>query len=103
MLVSSAILGMLAVAAAAGSGVAPINNPAILNIGYLCRWQERCMSHQEKAMNRAVAYVKDRHPPIWKVQLCNRNASRKRSRVDWVGFNNCIRNPIVRPAARRRR
>jgi hypothetical protein len=101
LLISSAILSMLAVTAAAGSGVAPINNPAILNIGYLCRWQERCMSRQEKAMNRAVAYVKKRHPPSWKVQLCNRNAARKRSRVDWVGFNNCIRNPAVRRAARR--
>lgn len=96
MLVSSAILGMLAAAAAAGSGVAPINNPAILNIGYLCGWQEQCMSRQERAMNRALAYVKHRHPPLWKVQQCNRNASRKRARVDWIGFNNCIRNKSVR-------
>lgn len=90
------------------AGDAPRNpalvmRPAILNIGYVCRWDSRCMKRQEQAMNRAVKYVRKYRPPPWKVQLCNRNASRGRSRVDWIGMNNCIRNPLLRPPPRKRR
>ena len=78
--------------------------PAILNIGYVCRWDPRCMRKQEQAMNRSVKYVRKYRPAAWRVQLCNRNASRGRLRVDWIGFGNCIRNPnLRRPASRVRR
>lgn len=75
--------------------------PAVLNIGHICRWDRGCMKKQQQAMRRALSYVNKRRPPVWKVQLCNRNASRRRSRVDWIGFNNCIRNPSLRPAPAR--
>jgi hypothetical protein len=42
-------------------------------------------------------------PPNWKVQLCNRNASRGRDRVDWIGFERCIRNPKLKKPSRRGR
>lgn len=80
-----------------------LQQPAVLNIGHICRWDRRCMKKQQQAMRRALSYVNKRRPPVWKVQLCNRNASRRRSRVDWVGFNNCIRNPSLPPAAARKR
>ena len=81
----------------------PLMRPAILNIGYVCRWEARCMRRQEQAMNRSIKYVRKYRPPAWKVRLCNRNASRGRSRVDWIGMSNCLRNPRLRPPARSRR
>ena len=77
--------------------------PAVLNIGHVCSWQPRCMKKQEQSMQRALKYVRKYRPPAWKIQLCNRNASRRRSRVDWIGFDNCIRNPSLRPPATRKR
>lgn len=94
---------LLAGAAEARDTRAPLNNPALLNIGFVCRWNSRCMTSQQRAMNRALAYVRKYRPPAWKIQRCNRNASRQRGRVDWIGFNNCIRNPAVRPLASNRR
>jgi hypothetical protein len=44
--------------------------------------------------------VKTRKPPVWKIQVCNRNASRNGTRKDWVGFNRCIRNPAIRSQKR---
>jgi hypothetical protein len=96
-------------AAPAAASLPPLRNPALLNIGFICHWQQRCMERQEKAMRNALSFVDRRRPPAWKVQLCNRNASRtrtygdwRRGRVDWIGFNNCIRNkrldpPRIRP------
>jgi hypothetical protein len=52
-------------------------------------------------MARALTFVRKQRPPVWRVQLCNRNASRGRNRVDWVGFDNCIRNAALRPASTR--
>lgn len=78
----------------------PLRNPALLNIGFVCRWQERCIGRQERAMERALKYVRKNDPPAWKIQLCNRNAGRNGTRVDWVGFNNCVRNPALRPPVR---
>lgn len=72
--------------------------PAVLNIGHICDWNRRCMRKQQQAMRRALDYANKHRPPVWKVQMCNRNASRRWSRVDWVGFNNCIRNASLRPA-----
>lgn len=75
----------------------PLRNPALLNIGFVCRWQANCIRSQKRAMARALQYVKKYPPPAWKIQLCNRNSSRNGTRKDWVGFNNCIRNPALRP------
>lgn len=99
--IAAAILGT----GGAGSTQAklpPLRDPVFLNIGFVCQWQERCMDRQRRAMKRALAYVKKNHPPAWKIQLCNRNASRNRGRgrVDWVGYYNCIRNPGLRQPAR---
>lgn len=88
-------LGWFAAAAAARAPL--IQNPVLLNIGYVCRWQAGCMDRQERAMKRALRYVRKHDTPIWKVQLCNRNASRGSSRVDWIGYYNCVRNKIFRP------
>jgi hypothetical protein len=44
-----------------------------------------------------MKFIDKRQPPLWRVNTCNRNAARGRSRVDWVGFDNCIRNEDVRP------
>ncbi|MEO6225265.1 MAG: hypothetical protein ABIO80_05380 [Sphingomicrobium sp.] len=89
---------------------APLYDAVALNIGLNCRWQPRCMADQRKAMQRALGFVGSKHPPAWRVQLCNHNASRGRNRVDWIGFNHCIRNttlaplpPPPRPAVRHRR
>ena len=85
-------------AAASARSPAPLYDPVSLNIGLSCQWQHPCISEQTKAMKRALKYVKNKRPPSWQIQTCNRNASRRRFRVDWVGFNNCIRNAAIRPA-----
>ncbi len=73
----------------------PLRDPVFLNIGFVCKWQERCMRDQQRAMKRALGYVRKYRPGTWKIQLCNRNAAR-RGRVDWIGFENCIRNRRLR-------
>jgi hypothetical protein len=89
---------------AAEAKTPPLRDPAFLNTGFVCRWQERCMVRQRAAMNSTLAYVRAVKPPSWKIELCNRNASRGRDRVDWVGFEHCIRNPkLKKPASQRRR
>ena len=75
----------------------PLRNPTLLNIGFVCHWQARCIKQQQRAMKRALGYVKTYQPPAWKIQVCNRNSSRNGTRKDWIGFDNCIRNPAVRP------
>ena len=57
------------------------------------------MGSQLRAMDRALDYVSKRRPRPEAVQLCNRNAARKHYRVDWVGFDNCIRNWKLRRSA----
>lgn len=76
---------------------APIKDPAALNIGLNCQWQQRCMREHKRAKKNALKYVDKYKPPVWRVQLCNRNAGRGRLRVDWVGFDHCIRNLALRP------
>ena len=92
---------------AAEAKLPPLRDPVFLNIGFVCRWENRCIERQRKAMDRALAYVKKTRPAAWKIQQCNRNASRSRGRVDWIGYNHCIRNPkLTRSsnyASRRRR
>lgn len=91
---------LLAVASAAMAAQArvPLYDSVGLNIGINCRWQQKCIRDQQHAMTRALSYVSKRQPPVWRVHLCNRNASRGRDRLDWVGFDNCIRNAALRPA-----
>jgi hypothetical protein len=98
-------------AAAAAAGVIAIcrsayarpllHDPVELNIGVSCQWQPRCMAAQRAAMKRSLVYVSRQRPPHWRVQLCNRNAARGGYRVDWMGFDNCIRNPALKRRSRR--
>ena len=81
-----------------------LHDPVALNIGVNCQWQPRCMAQQRAAMNRALRYVAKVRIPQWRIQLCNRNASRGGNRVDWIGFDHCIRNSdLRRPAGLRKR
>jgi len=96
------VLGILGLSAVAVAEARPplYQDPVRLNIGYLCKWQVKCVERQQAAMRKALSYV-DRHdPPIWRVQQCNRNASRTRSQVDWIGFYNCIRNSNLKSSHR---
>ncbi|HEX8839484.1 MAG TPA: hypothetical protein VF750_03325 [Sphingomicrobium sp.] len=77
-----------------------LHDPVELNIGVNCQWQARCMAAQRTAMRRSLAYVSSNRPPQWRVQLCNRNAARGGYRVDWIGFNHCIRNAALRKTTR---
>ena len=86
----------MAVGASPASAAPLIRNPAMINIGFVCRWQQSCMNTQQRAMRRALSYVRKARPPVWKIQQCNRNAARGRSRVDWIGYYNCIRNPRLK-------
>ena len=95
-----ALWSTLGLTASAQAKPPPLRNPALLNIGFVCRWQDRCIDKQQRAMNRALKYVSKRRPPAWRVQQCNRNAGRNGTRVDWVGFDNCIRNADLDPPRR---
>ena len=88
---------MLCAGTRAEARSAPLADPVSLNIGLSCQWQQRCMSKQKKAMKRALKYVRKEQLPSWRIEMCNRNASKSRSRVDWIGFNNCVRNFELRP------
>ncbi|GAA4744222.1 hypothetical protein GCM10023264_06890 [Sphingomonas daechungensis] len=88
-------VGVAGAGAAAGK-LPPLRDPVFLNIGFVCQWQNRCMDQQQRAMKRALSYTRKATPPSWKVHLCNRRAVQRRSgRVDWISYNNCIRNPNV--------
>ena len=80
----------------------PIYDPVLLNIGLVCRWDNRCMERQKNAMKRATKFVAKYRPPLWRVQQCNRNAGRGGPRVDWIGYDNCIRNAALRQTPPRR-
>jgi hypothetical protein len=94
---AAAALVLCCVTAPVAAGLSPLNDPGFLNIGLSCRWENRCMSVQRKAMKRALGYVRKYQPPTWRIQLCNRNAARGYQRVDWIGFDHCIRNEALRP------
>lgn len=72
-----------------------LHDPVTLNIGVNCQWQPRCMALQREAMKRALGFVSKTRPPKWRIQLCNRNAGRGGNRVDWIGFDHCIRNAAL--------
>ena len=88
MLVAFALIGV----AASAQPSPPLYDPVTLNIGLSCQWQKHCIDEHRRAMRRSLKYVAKYHPPIWRIHQCNRNASRKWERVDWIGFNNCVRN-----------
>lgn len=81
---------------------APLYDPVFLNIGINCQWQQRCEQRQRAAMADAARFIAARHPPLSKIHLCNRNARRGTARVDWVGFNSCIRNSHLDGSSRGR-
>ncbi|MGZ2412904.1 hypothetical protein ACUXST_002346 [Sphingomonas sp. F9_3S_D5_B_2] len=83
---------LLLCAPAPASAQPPLTEPGFLTIGLTCRWDSQCIHVQRKAMKKALGFVRKEHPPAWKVQLCNRNAGRGYQRVDWLGFDHCIRN-----------
>ena len=82
-----------------GATASVLHDPVALNIGVNCHWQTRCMSQQRAAMKRALNFVARSRPPQWRLQLCNRNASRGGNRVDWIGFDHCIRNAALKEPA----
>src|SRR5688572_16254684 len=88
-----------AVAAAAAAAaqsrwepVPPLKDPVLLNMGFVCHWQRPCIENQRRAMWSSLKYVNRHKAPTWKIQLCNRQASRNGTRKDWVGLNRCVRN-----------
>ena len=100
--VAAALIALIALGAD-GHAAAPLFDPVTLNIGINCQWQQRCERRQLKAMARARDFIAKKHPPLWQIHLCNRNARRGPSRIDWVGFNACVRNArLAAPRARRR-
>ena len=101
---SSAILlvGAALFGAAPGAATAPLNDPILVNTGFVCRWEPRCMRKQDSARKRALRYVSRKHVAPSKIHLCNRNASRARHRVDWIAFDHCIRNGRLQPDLRAR-
>jgi hypothetical protein len=92
----------VAALALAGTGpvqarpLAPLYDPVSLNIGLACQWKYSCVEAQTRAMKRARSYVARRKPALRQIHQCNRNAARSGGRVDWIGFDNCIRNPRLR-------
>ena len=90
------VLVALESAAPAAQARVPLYDSVSLNIGLNCQWQRHCMAAQQRAMTRALEYVRTERPPRSRIHLCNRNASRGHNRVDWIGFDNCIRNASLR-------
>ena len=89
------MLGWAAAGAVAAPGVAAIH-PVVRNINLLCKSQSSCTQRQWRAMQSAFAFMREKRIPVWKIEQCNRNAAKQRSRIDWIGFNNCIRNSKVK-------
>jgi hypothetical protein len=81
---------------------APLYDPVFLNIGINCQWQQRCERQQREAMRDAAKFIAAKHPSLPAIHHCNRNARRGTARVDWVGFNRCIRNKHLGQAVRLR-
>jgi hypothetical protein len=91
-----AALTIIGPASAGARPLAPLYDPVTLNIGLACQWQHHCIDAQVRAMKHARSFVARRKPPPWRIHQCNRNAARSGHRVDWVGFDNCIRNARLR-------
>ncbi len=83
-------------AIAASAKVPPLHDPVFLNIGFVCQWQDACITKQQRAHRRSLSYVKKKKPATWKVQFCNRRATfRRTGRIDWISYYHCIRNPKI--------
>ena len=95
-----AALLVTALPAGAGSSRAILYDAVALNIGVGCQWQAPCITRQRTAMVSALSYVARKKPSQSLIHLCNRNASRGGGRVDWVGYENCIRNPRLKRRSR---
>ncbi|WP_308517550.1 hypothetical protein [Sphingomonas flavescens] len=95
-----AVLLLTAMSADASSRRPILYDPVALNIGVGCQWQAECIVRQRTAMASALTYVARKKPPQALVHLCNRNASRGGGRVDWVGYDHCIRNPKLKRRVR---
>jgi hypothetical protein len=96
-----ATVALAAIPNAANAERQPVlRDSTTLNIGVNCQWQPGCMMQQRQGMKRALDFVARKRPPQWRVQLCNRNANRGGNRVDWIGFDHCIRNATLRRPAR---
>lgn len=92
---------LLTAAPAVTANRRPILYDAVaLNIGVSCQWQTQCVARQRAAMASALTYVATKKPAQKLIHLCNRNASRGGGRVDWIGYNHCIRNPKLRKRTR---
>ena len=98
---AAAVSVMLPISADAGARPM-LYNAVALNIGVNCQWQSQCMASQRAAMKRALSYVAVRNPPHWRVEMCNRNARKSASRVDWVGYDHCIRNATLKAPRKKR-
>jgi hypothetical protein len=61
------------------------------------------MDRQDDARKSALKFVRKQNVPAWRIQLCNRNAGRRGDRVDWIGFDHCIRNAALPPPPPSRR
>ena len=102
MLIMAALFGAaLTVTPAPAASAATIlrgqlADPVSLNIGLGCQWDSDCIGRQKSAMKKALKYVSKYRPAQWRVEQCNRNAQRGRQRVDWIGYNNCIRKADLR-------
>jgi hypothetical protein len=98
-----ALLGLALLASSGGArALAPIHDPVALNVGINCQWHRSCERRQFRALGDARQYIARAHPPLWRIHLCNRNAARSASRIDWVGFDNCIRNTRLKRPPRAR-
>ena len=95
--VVGATLALMPPALGASAALGQLGDPVALNIGLNCHWNHSCMSAQKSAMKKSLKYVDKYDPPQWRIHLCNRNASRISARVDWVGFDRCVRNESLRP------
>ena len=91
------VIAILVAGEAPAAAVAPLYDAVALNIGVNCQWQQRCMGQQRRALKDAQKFIAKSNPPLWRIHLCNRNAARSSERIDWVGFNSCIRNGALRP------
>jgi hypothetical protein len=100
--VAAAAMITIGLAPEDASARAILYDPVALNIGVNCQWQSRCISQQRSAMRQALNYVARQRPPQSRVHLCNRNARRAGNRVDWIGFDHCIRNVTLTPMDRTR-
>ena len=98
--IGAAALLLFTLPAEASSRGPMLHDPVALNIGVGCQWDSGCMSRQRVAMASALTYVARKKPPQALVHLCNRNASRGGGRVDWVGYDHCIRNPKLKRRVR---